>query len=107
MISALIVRNRSLRSHFRYPTSIPAMLRFGFVSMPVVIRDVSARGVLIDIKQPPNCGSRVSITANGLDVRGSIVWSSSTQCGIYFDEEVDPLEIVRKNLLAKPTSQTI
>ncbi len=90
---------RDARRAPRFPTKLKAVLHIGRQRLPIVIGDISRTGALILGSGMPPKGQRVALIAQGLEVTGTVMWRDEAGCGVDFHEMVDPLAIVRDNLV--------
>lgn len=90
---------RDARNAPRFPTKFEAILRVGHVRMPIVIGDLSRTGAMVCGPMLPLRGQRVALVARGLEVAATVVWSDEDSCGLSFHEAIDPLAVVRDNLV--------
>ena len=52
--------------------------------------DLSASGVRLTGAERPSCGDELEISVERVRAYGTVVWSENGQCGIEFDEPIDP-----------------
>ena len=90
---------RDSRRSPRFPTKLEAVLRIGRRRMPIIIADLSRTGALICGAMLPPRGERVALLAQGLDVTATVVWHREQSCGLSFHAPIDPLAVVRENLV--------
>jgi len=88
---------RDLRNEMRFPTHLDAEIAYGGACLPIVIADISSRGVMIEGDMLPAAGVRVRVRAKGLDAMGIVVWTDGTQCGVLLRNAINPLAVVRAN----------
>jgi hypothetical protein len=58
-------------------------------SVAVRVRNISARGALIDGAKLPPQGAVVDLTRGSLVAHGEIAWHNADQCGVRFDADID------------------
>ena len=68
---------------------LTATLHVDGKTAPVRIRNISARGALIDAPGLPEVGSPVKLVRGGLSAVGEIAWVGEGQAGVNFDREID------------------
>lgn len=72
-------------------------------SFDVVVRNVSAGGMLVDTKLDLSNGDQVKVLFDGIgDVPGRVVWVQQGRFGVAFDVAINP-QLVRKPLKARTT----
>ena len=86
------VQNRRFR---RSNVLLSATLELPGVSLPVVLRNLSQEGALIQGQDLPEEGARVLFHRQGLSVPSCVVWSHSDYAGIEFDYPLFPREMLR------------
>jgi len=96
--SSMIQNRRSRRSNVLLAASIEA---FGNV-IPVKLRNLSTEGALIEGKNLPLEGSKVTFHRNELSVGSHIAWVLGDQAGVAFTRTI-PSEDVLRNI---PTPRT-
>ena len=90
--SALAQNRRSNRS----PVLLSATLAVSGGEMPVVLRNLSSEGALVEGAQLPIEGSATVFKRNDLTVGGHIVWVAGSYAGIRFDRKLEPSELLRQ-----------
>lgn len=70
--------------------------------MDVCIRDVSARGMLIQASVPPPRGTYVEILRPGYSVTGRVVWSKHHKFGIESREKIKVAAVLGRVGTARP-----
>ena len=68
---------------------LSAVLSTGSQHSPVRIRNMSARGALIDGPNIPAGGARVMLVRGSLSASGQVAWRENDQAGIAFDAAVE------------------
>ena len=84
------------RSSGRSNVFLTATLDCGGRTMPVRIRNLSARGALVDGKALPPAGTRVRLLRGRLSALGEIAWETEVQGGLKFDGDVDVASWVQR-----------
>jgi hypothetical protein len=67
---------------------LTAILETGDVSIPVRIRNLSARGALIDGARLPSVGAKLRLLRGHFTATGAITWREKEQAGVKFDTKV-------------------
>lgn len=70
-------------------------------SLPVVLRNLSQEGALIQGEELPETGTRVLFHRQGLSVPSRVAWAESNYAGIEFEFPLFPGEMLR-HIPAKP-----
>jgi len=65
-------------------------------SLPVRIRNLSPRGVLLDGNSLPPIGTEIQLVRGGLSASGHVAWQDGDHVGIHFDEQIDVDQWVRR-----------
>lgn len=78
----------------RYATLIQSHLLWAGASQPATIQNISMYGALLNCKRLPPVGTRVSIVAEGLEIVGTAIWTGPDRCGVLFNREIEPLDIM-------------
>ena len=86
------VQNRRFR---RSNVLLKATLELPGVSLPIVLRNLSQEGALIQGEDLPDEGTRVLFHRQGLSVPSSVVWSHGGYAGLEFDYPLFPREMLR------------
>lgn len=68
---------------------IRAHMRCGGPKIPICIRDVSPRGMLLQANEPPPPGTYIEIVQDGLAVVGKIIWTKDRRFGISTRDVID------------------
>jgi hypothetical protein len=77
------------RSDRRSHVFLMAVLRAGTSSLPVRVRNLSARGALLEGSNLPAPAQSVLFRRGSLSTIGSIAWVSGQHCGIHFQERIN------------------
>lgn len=78
------------RSEYRTEIAQPAQFRFGVTQCEVKLRNLSARGVMIEGATDVSVGDQVSIQIGEIGyVPSSIAWSIEDRCGLAFSHSID------------------
>jgi len=77
------------RGGHRSNVFLAATLVVAGASMPVRVRNISARGALIDGGKLPPEGTAIELRRGSLAATGAIAWHVSGQCGVRFDADID------------------
>ena len=93
MDQSSITQNR--RSN-RSPVLLSAKLSLGGEELPVVLRNLSSEGALVEGAHLPVEGSATVFKRNELNVAGRVVWVESRFAGIAFDRKLEPNELLRQ-----------
>lgn len=88
---SLTHNRRSSRSN----VLLKATLEAGGVSVPVVLRNLSREGALVQAESLPTPGTRVLFHRQGLSVPGRIAWAHCGHAGMEFDIPLYPKEVLR------------
>ena len=72
-----------------------ATLEMPGASLPVVLRNLSQEGALVQGEDLPSEGTRTLFHRQGLSVPGRIVWSHCNYAGMEFDFPLFPRELLR------------
>ena len=75
---------------------LTATLDTGAASSPVRIRNISARGALIDGPSLPAIGARVRLIRGELRASGELAWTGAGQCGLNFNSEIDVAQWIER-----------
>ena len=84
------------RADARSNVFLSAILATEARTVPVRVRNISARGALLDGADLPAAGSAIRIVRGGLTATGEIAWVAETQCGVRFDAPVTVRDWVKK-----------
>jgi|SRR4051812_7828812 hypothetical protein len=93
MDQSVIAQNR--RSN-RSPVLLSAKLALGGEELPVVLRNLSAEGALVEGSRLPVEGSAAIFKRNELSAPGRVVWVAGRYAGIAFDRKLEPAELLRQ-----------
>jgi hypothetical protein len=84
------------RAEGRSNVFLTATLDSGATPTPVRIRNLSARGALIDGTSLPPVGARVRLTRGKHTAVGELTWAGPGQGGVNFDREIDVASWVQR-----------
>jgi Flp pilus assembly pilin Flp len=73
----------------RHKVLIRARMRAGGPQMDVCIRDVSARGMLVQADYAPAPRSYVEILLDGQSIAGRVIWANDRRFGVATREQID------------------
>jgi hypothetical protein len=74
--------------------------------MPCSIRKISALGVTVVTDQKKAAGSHVAVElGNGQRQAGTVDWADRREIGIRFDEPVDVLALINRELVSQPVER--
>ena len=79
----------------RSPVLLSAKIDVLGAQAPVVLRNLSAEGALIEGSQLPPEGATTTFRRNELTVNGRIVWVEGRFAGLVFDRQLDREELLR------------
>lgn len=85
------------RREQRYKARFAGTVIFDRVSLAVEIADISCVGACVRGAGLPQRGEEIVLTAEDLEVVGTVVWSDGASCGINFHKPIAPLAVVRSN----------
>lgn len=80
--------------------TVPARLRIGANWSDACILNVSSRGVLIHVPQPPQRGSYVELRRGDQVIIGRVMWSKGSRAGLRAQDRV-PVEAIVTNTSAQ------
>lgn len=92
------IEGQTERRAHRYTTRFPGIVIVDRVPLPVEIVDLSCVGACVRGHGLPNRGDEIVLTAQDLEVVGTVVWSDGLSCGINFHKPIAPLAVVDSNL---------
>jgi hypothetical protein len=84
------------RSSQRSPVMLTATLELAGEAQPVILRNLSTGGALVEGKWLPAEGSMVMFTRNDLRVQARVAWIESRFAGIAFECPLDRSELLRQ-----------
>ena len=84
------------RSQPRSNVFLDAVLVVGAAALPVRLRNLSARGALIEGASLPSAGSRVRVLRGELSAEGEMAWQEQGLAGLRFASEIDVENWVRR-----------
>ena len=90
--SNLAQNRRSNRS----PMLLSAKISTAGIEIPVILRNLSTEGALIEGADLPVEGSSTVFRRNELSVQGTIVWVEGRYAGIAFNRELEREELLRE-----------
>jgi hypothetical protein len=90
--SSLAQNRRSNRS----PVLLSAKISAGGSEVPVILRNLSTEGALIEGSDLPVEGSSTVFRRNELSVQGKIVWVEGRYAGIAFNRPLEREELLRE-----------
>jgi hypothetical protein len=79
----------------RSPVLLSATIRIADRDVPVVLRNLSSQGALIEGAQLPPQDTETLFTRKELTVKGRIVWVEGRYAGLAFDRRLDREELLR------------
>lgn len=89
--SGVTQNRRSARS----PVLLSAKVELDGAEVPVILRNLSSEGALIEGAELPNEGATTKFRRNELTVAGRVVWVEGRYAGVAFDRELDREELLR------------
>jgi len=73
---------------------------------PCTIRKISALGATLQAEQKSGAGTRVTVElGNGQRPGGTIEWADSRELGVRFDEAIDVLGLIKRELVSQPVER--
>jgi hypothetical protein len=90
--SGITQNRRSSRS----PVLLSAKVDVGGREVPVILRNLSSKGALIESAELPAEGAITSFHRNELRVTGRVAWVEGRYAGLTFDRELDRAELLRQ-----------
>jgi hypothetical protein len=84
------------RTSSRSPVMLGATLELGGQCQPVILRNLSAGGALIEGKWLPAEGSNVLFVRNDLRVPARVAWVEGRYAGVAFECPLDRAEVLRQ-----------
>lgn len=88
MLNTLPAHDPESRAGHRSNVFLAATLVIAGGSLAVRVRNISARGALLDGPQLPPVGAAVDLTRGSLVAHGTIVWQTGDHCGVEFDSDI-------------------
>lgn len=79
----------------RSPMLLSAKIEVNGAEVPVILRNLSSEGALMEGPQLPSEGATTTFRRNDLSVRGTIVWVEGRFAGIAFERPLDREELLR------------
>jgi hypothetical protein len=83
------------RRHRRSSVLLKATLEVPGDSLPIILRNLSEEGALVQGKRLPEEGARVLFHRQGLSVPSTVAWCQSGHAGLEFDFPLFPREMLR------------
>jgi PilZ domain. len=84
------------RRSTRSPVLLSAKVEVAGVEVPVILRNLSAQGALVEGAQLPPEGSATVFRRNELCIAGQIVWVEGRYAGIAFSRLLERAELLRE-----------
>ena len=84
------------RSEGRSNVFLTATLNGGGTAIPVRIRNIATRGVLVEAPALPPVGTRITLTRGQLRAAGELTWDGAGQAGISFHQPIQVETWVKK-----------
>ncbi len=81
--------NRDNRSEGRSNVFLAVSLKTGDRIIPVRVRNIASRGMLVEGVALPPIGTRVTLVRGDLSAAGQLAWGGDGHGGINFDEPID------------------
>lgn len=91
MDESSITQNRRSR---RSPVLLSAKVELAGAEVPVILRNLSAEGALIEGAQLPVEGSVTTFRRKELTVNGRVAWVEGRYAGVAFDRHLEPDELL-------------
>ncbi len=92
MDESSVTQNRRFN---RSPMLLSAKVELNGTDVPVVLRNLSADGALIEGAKLPGEGATTKFRRNELTVQGHIVWVEGRYAGMLFDRQLEREELLR------------
>lgn len=73
----------------RVETHMPARLKHGLSWADVTVRNVSRRGMMLEMGSPPARGTFVELRRGKLIVVGQVLWARDQRCGLRAQDSID------------------
>jgi hypothetical protein len=86
--------NQNRRSN-RSPVLLTAKVELAGADVPVILRNLSSEGALIEGAELPPEGAITKFQRKELTVEGRIVWVEGRYAGLAFDRRLEPEELLR------------
>jgi PilZ domain len=83
------------RGSNRSPVLLSAKVEVDGAQVPVILRNLSSQGALIEGADLPCEGATTTFHRNDLSVQGRVAWVEGRYAGIAFDRQLDPDELLR------------
>jgi hypothetical protein len=84
------------RRSTRSPVLLSAKIAVAGAEVPVILRNLSAQGALVEGAQLPAEGTATTFRRNELCVEGQIVWIEGRYAGIAFTRKLERAELLRE-----------
>lgn len=94
LVPANEVSGNGRREHGRSRVMLAAVMMTGAAEVPVVIRDISATGALIQTPVAPQVGSYVTLRRNVVCVVAQVVRQDGNRIGLQFRELIDEASLL-------------
>lgn len=88
--------NTQNRRSRRSPVMLSASLELAGESQPVILRNLSEGGALVEAKRLPPEGSSIFFTRKELRVQARVAWVEGCYAGIAFESPLDRSEVLRQ-----------
>ena len=79
---------------YRITTRAPARLRHGLCWSDVLVRNVSRRGLMLELHNPPASGTMIELRRGQIVVIGQVTWVRDGRCGVRAQDAIDIAEFV-------------
>jgi hypothetical protein len=79
----------------RSPVLLSAKVELDGAEVPVILRNLSSEGALIEGAKLPEEGATTKFRRNELTIKGRIVWVEGRYAGVMFDRQLDREELLR------------
>lgn len=74
----------------RIATRARARLKHGLSWCDVLVRNISRRGLMVELSNPPACGTFVELRRGNSVVVGQVRWVQDNRCGLLAQDRIDP-----------------
>lgn len=74
----------------RIATRARARLKHGLSWSDVMVRNISRRGLMVELSNPPACGTFVELRRGNSVVVGQVRWAEDNRCGLLAQDRIDP-----------------
>ena len=89
--SSIMQNRRSNRS----PVLLSAKVEVNGAEVPVILRNLSSQGALIEGRELPGEGATTKFRRNDLTINGTIVWVEGRYAGLAFERPLEPEELLQ------------